>query len=302
MLKPKELLENILEDIENNLKENVNADTLAEKYSLSSIHLQRLFKFAFDRTIGNYIRSRKLSASLDDLLKKDFNVLDVALDYGFEFEESYIRSFKREFGITPGKLRQTGKIVKILPPLQLFDAKKTENGVLFGPEIVMVPKFHVIGRLYSLPSRDLADLTPKMAREFWNNDHVSIKNATDPDVLYIGLARNYNFGEGTAEYLASVPVKKLKNIPQGLKGDAFQASLCARFRYIGQHHYFDLNRERMQPMYDEIFKFRTNEQEKYALQNDKIYIEKIDTRHYRGTYCQMEWFAPVAEKKKNLRK
>jgi AraC family transcriptional regulator len=107
--------------------------------------------------------------SLDDLYKSDFNV-DIALDYGYEYEKSYIRAFKQEFGITLGKLRKTGKIVKVTPPLHLFDARKSENGVLFGLEIVMVPQFYVIGKRYVLPSRDLAALTQKWQENFgiWN--------------------------------------------------------------------------------------------------------------------------------------
>jgi len=302
MLKPYELLESVLLKIENGIRDNINADTLAEHFSLSSVHLQRLFKFAFKQTIGSYIRSRRLTASLDDLLKTDFNIISIAIEYGFEYEETYIRAFKREFGITPGDMRKTGAIVNVMPPIHLFDAKEAVNGVFFGPDIVMVPQFYVIGKLSRLPGSDLAVLTPNMAKEFWYNEHDRIKNAVSPDVLYIGLARNYNFGEGIADYLASVPVKNLSTIPEGLSGDTFKTSLCARFRYIGQHHYFDLNRERMQPMYTEIQNFRMNEQEKYTLLNDIVYFEKLDSGQYDGTYCQMEWFTPVIERSKKIKK
>ena len=57
MLKPYELLENVLLDIENGLKENINCRSLAEKYELSNGHLSRLFRFAFKQSIGEYIRS-----------------------------------------------------------------------------------------------------------------------------------------------------------------------------------------------------------------------------------------------------
>ena len=278
MLRPYDLLESVLLKIESGIRDDVNADSLAVHFSLSSVHLQRLFKFAFKRTIGSYIRSRRLAASLDDLLKNNFTILNIAIEYGFEYEETYIRAFKREFGITPGDMRKTGAVVKVTPPIHLFDAKKAIDGVFFGPDIVMVPQFHVVGKLFRLPSGDLAILTPKMAAEFWHNEHNKIENAVHPDVMYIGLTRNYNFGEGFASYLASAPVTNLDAIPDGLSGDTFETSLCARFRYIGQHHYFDLNRERMQPMYDAIYKFRTDEKEKYALLNDKIYIEKLDFR------------------------
>jgi len=301
MLKPYELLENVLLEIEKGIRDDINADMLAEKFYLSSVHLQRLFKFSFGRTIGSYIRSRRLSASIGDLLKTNFSVLDIAIEYGFEYEETYIKAFKKEFCITPGSLRKTGEVVKITPPMHLFDAKKSVDGVFFGPDIVMVPQFHIIGRLHHVSGGDIAALTPEMAFKFWDEDRLLIKTELAPNDIYVGFARNYNFGAGTMDYMPSVPVKDLKNIPQGLCGDTFESSLCARFRYIGQHHYFDLNRERMQPMYNEIYKFRTNEQEKYTLSNDKVYFEKIDLREvdinkYDGTYCKMEWFAPVAEK------
>jgi hypothetical protein len=47
MLKPYELLENILLDIENGIKSNLNASVLSKKYDLSEGHLRRLFSFAF---------------------------------------------------------------------------------------------------------------------------------------------------------------------------------------------------------------------------------------------------------------
>jgi len=116
-----DLLKNVLTDIEEGIKEGVNADTLAKKYTLSSSHLQRLFKSTFKQPIGTYIRSRKLTASLESLLNTNSTLVNIALDYGFEYEQSYVRSFKREFGVTPGIIRRTGQTVKVTPPLNLHD-------------------------------------------------------------------------------------------------------------------------------------------------------------------------------------
>jgi AraC family transcriptional regulator len=110
MLRQYDLLENVLIDIEKGIREGINSDILAEKYTLSERHLRKLFKFAFKQPLGGYIRSRRLAASLDDLLKTDFNILDIAIEHGFEYEQSYRRAFKREFGITPGNLRKAGHI------------------------------------------------------------------------------------------------------------------------------------------------------------------------------------------------
>ena len=295
MLKPYNLLENILLDIENGIKNNINAAVLSKKYDFSEGHLRRLFSFAFNQSIASYIRSRILTASLNDILETDTNILDIAVEYGFEYEQSYIRTFKREFGITPGYLRKTGQIITIKPPLHLFDKKRVDNGVLFGPDFVMVPRFHIIGKRNRLSFKDLC-IEPLLAKQFLENERRQIKKTVNPHV-FIGLTCNINMEEGYFDYIPSVQVKYLKNIPHGLCGDTFRTSMCARFRYIGQHHYYDTNENVVSMLYNVISNFAQNEHPKYILLNDKIYFVMIDTRLYDGTYCQIEWYTPVSEKK-----
>jgi endo-1,4-beta-xylanase len=127
------VLEGVIAEIENSLKSDVNADALADEFSLSSIHLQRLFKQTFRKTIGSYIRSRKLSASIGDLLHSSLNVQDIAMEYGFSFEQAYILSFRNEFGFTPGDLRRNRQLVKTTPSLFSFGTKSMyQNYFLVG--------------------------------------------------------------------------------------------------------------------------------------------------------------------------
>nr|WP_272944746.1 helix-turn-helix domain-containing protein [Gorillibacterium massiliense] len=268
---------------------------MSASFSISSVHLQRMFKFAFGFTLAGYIRSRKLTASLDDLLRTDRNLIDLAYEYGFEHEQSYIRAFKREFGMTPGTFRKTGHIVKITPPLQLYDASQLPDGILFGPDIVMVPQFHVIGVRHRIPFHDSVDLPPKMAKLFWERERHAIGNAVRPDV-FIGLTRIPEGGADYSYYLPSVQVRDLNSIPLNLAGDTFPSSLCARFHYIGEHHYYDIDANVARGMYDAIVKFANDPFAKYRMLNGSFYFEKIDVSAYDGTYCLMEWFTPVAEK------
>jgi AraC-like DNA-binding protein len=119
--------EGILKDIENGLKDEIRTETLADKYSISRTHLQRLFKYEFRQNIGSYIRSRKLAASIAELKNTDLNILDIALEYGFEHEQSYIRAFKKELGITPGNLRKTNKMITEIPSLLLDNNRKVNQ-------------------------------------------------------------------------------------------------------------------------------------------------------------------------------
>jgi AraC family transcriptional regulator len=211
MLRPYNLLENILIDIERNIREDINSNILADKYSLSDGHLRRLFKFSFKQNIAEYIRARKLSASLDELFNTDLNIIDIALSYGYSYEQTYIRAFKDEFGSAPGELRKTGQIVKVKPPLYLFDENKLEESVLFGPDIVMVPKFHIAGKSHIIPYDESVTLAPKVAIHFWENDRKHINNVKNPNV-YIGLTCNNNYDAMNSEYITSVIVSDLEKL------------------------------------------------------------------------------------------
>jgi transcriptional regulator GlxA family with amidase domain len=67
MQKPGVLLEKVLNEVEKRIKENVNADLLADNLRLSSIHLQRLFKFAFNLSLGAYIKFMLFTGSINYL-------------------------------------------------------------------------------------------------------------------------------------------------------------------------------------------------------------------------------------------
>jgi len=110
------------------------------------VHLQRLFKAAFNMTLAKYVRLRRLACSLDKLYESSSSLADIAIEYGFEYDRSYIRAFKQAFGLTPGNAKKTGQAVKIMPPLELFPANELANGLLFDPTIVYVPGFLCAGQ------------------------------------------------------------------------------------------------------------------------------------------------------------
>lgn len=295
-MRPYRLLSSLLSNIETHLDETLDMDKMAASLAISSVHMQRLFKFAFGLPLAAYVRSRKLSASLEPLLNTGLTVLDIANEFAFEYEQSYIRAFKREFGLTPGELRKTGAIVKVTPPLQLFESNRLADGVFFGPEIVMVPAFTVVGRRHRVPFSESVEMAPRVARDFWDNERQRIEGIVCPDV-YIGLTRipeetDYSF------YMPSIQVRHSHDIPDCLETDSFKTSLCARFRYIGQHHYYDINAGVALGMYNSVNAFASDKHARYDTLRDTLFFERIDTAAYDGTYCQMEWFTPVLKKAK----
>ena len=93
-----EVLDDVICYIEENICSKLTVEDIAAKAYISPAHLQRLFHVTFDMTIAEYVRGRKLH------------------DVGFEHESSFIRSFKREFGLTPHEARKQPYGIKITPP------------------------------------------------------------------------------------------------------------------------------------------------------------------------------------------
>jgi len=286
----------VLAEIESKLKRKITVDSLAKTASTSTTHLQRLFKKAFGRTIACYVSARKMTLAVEDLLTTNLKIIDIAHEYGFEHEQSFIRAFKRMFGITPGEFRSRGMAAVVIPPLQQTYKNQPSDGLFFGPNIIVCPEIKLVGRRHILPKIKPPDLVPKVAKDFWLNDQVHIDDKLY-DAEYLGLTRVPPDNSDYTYYMPSVRVNKQpKKLADGLVYDTFPASLCAYFYYIGKHHYNDINQEVASGMYDAISAYATNDENAYKLKSDALYMERICANNYDGTYCKLEWIAPVARK------
>ena len=79
----------------------------------------------------HYVRSRKLTSSLEELKNSDLSVIDIAMEYKFEYEQSYIRSFKKQFRVSPGIFRKEKPTLEIKHKLNLAYITLTgEQGML----------------------------------------------------------------------------------------------------------------------------------------------------------------------------
>jgi AraC family transcriptional regulator len=56
--------------------------------------------------LGEYIRNRRLTLAGYELLNEDSSILDIAIKYGYETNESFTRAFSRFHGVTPSIARK----------------------------------------------------------------------------------------------------------------------------------------------------------------------------------------------------
>ena len=289
------LYENLLKEIEKTLDDRPTIEKIANNLSVSSSHLCRLFKSAFNVSLASYIRSRKLSASINLLYNTNLHIIDIAQQYGFEHAQSYIRAFSNEFGLTPGQLRKSHEVVNITPPIHLFNAKNLTSGILFNPDIVFIPEIKCIGKEHKSLFDTNPEVPAKAGRDFWIYEKHKIHNILNKSI-YFGLTKiipnetKYNL------YIPSVSVTSFDFVPKGFKPNTIPSCQCIRFCYIGEHHYLDINKNIAGAMYDSIERFTSDNEAKYGLFKYNIFFEKINVKDYDGRYCKMEWFSPIYEK------
>lgn len=91
--------------IEDNLAGELSADAVARAVHVSPFYFQKGFAMLCGRTVGEYIRSRRLARAGVELAAADETVLDIALKYGYDSPDSFTRAFTRFHGVTPAAAR-----------------------------------------------------------------------------------------------------------------------------------------------------------------------------------------------------
>lgn len=101
-------MNNAIKYIEDNLERKVDLNEVARVACCSLSRFQRMFAFATDIPVTEYIRSRKMSLAAHEILNSDIKVIDLAFKYGYESPEAFTRAFQAFHGVSPTSARKLG--------------------------------------------------------------------------------------------------------------------------------------------------------------------------------------------------
>jgi AraC family transcriptional regulator len=227
-----ERMQRAIDYIEAHLKDSLPVDQVAKQAFLSVSHLYRIFPIMTGCTVGQYIRKRRLSCSADEILHTHKRVIDVAFDYQFESQESYIRAFKSMFGITPGEYRKAPGIIAVYNRLYL-DSSHSREPLPKQPDIIK-KKFTLVGVEAKVDLRaDFSDALDALRRTLRQN-LAAVKNKAVPERM-IGVWLP-DHGDANDElspkrvYYTGVEVTRAEDVPAHLIVRDMPESLFARFR------------------------------------------------------------------------
>ena len=219
------ILEKTIELIENNLDNpNLNICFLSNKVYVSPYYLQRIFYSLVGKTIGTYIRERRLTEAGTDI-KNGEKVMDVAIKYGYESQESFTRAFKKFHGVNPGVAKK-GIIISCFPAINI---KNLKNGdIKMDIKIEKENAFTIIVKTKYFSEETSFEDVPKFWDEFYEKGY---QNVVPP---MLGVCFNNNKSSSGFEYGIGSIKEYCSEIPEGFKEINIPATLWGKFYTKGK--------------------------------------------------------------------
>ena len=99
--------------IQQNFTGKISLREFGEQFHLSEKYISRYFKEHFHITLSQYVAYLRLEYAKQLLQDTDISVTEVAMRSGYQNISYFIRSFKKTYGISPLKYRNSGILTKI---------------------------------------------------------------------------------------------------------------------------------------------------------------------------------------------
>lgn len=174
------IIRDLLVWLESHLDQPLSLDNVAAKAGYSKWHLQRMFKDVTGHAIGAYIRARRLSKAAVALRLTSRPILDIALQYRFDSQQTFTRAFKKQFSQTPAWYRRSPDWIAfgLRPPIRFGNYVMPEPSWVTLPETVLVG----LAQSYCCALEQISTFRDEMRLQFWRQ--FLTETDTVPPILY----------------------------------------------------------------------------------------------------------------------
>lgn len=287
------MIKNLIQLIEEDIREDLDLDKIAEETGFSKYYIHRLFKAITGKTLMNYVRGRRLTLSLNDLVNTRLNIIDIAQEYNFSYEQTYIRAFKQQFHMTPAQYRRMHCEIPVVEKLDTSNLRSAGNGLITAPRMCIMPQFYLQGieREIIHDHNYYHQDTNQLVSEWEKNYLPRIENKANPTVFY-GLVL-YNDNPHGRLYAACTEVTAPGKAPEHVKNYTIPTRNYAAFRYVGMHSPYEITFKTLLELYQKINSWK---EETSYLQADGFHLERVDLKNCDADYCEMDIYVPVCSK------
>ena len=133
-----ERIKQALEYIDSHLDEPMSLEKLAKQFYLSPYYFHRIFTLIVGKAIAAHIRDRRLMYACIQLVSTNKSILNIGLDCGFNSAQSFSRTFRDMYGLSPSDYRKqefTPIIVTVDEMIMKF-TNRLRGGIFVNPKII----------------------------------------------------------------------------------------------------------------------------------------------------------------------
>lgn len=250
-------IQKAIDYIENNLEENIRLEEVAKVAGYSIPHFYRVFSALVGHSVKEYVRKRRLSNAMYDLMTSKRSITEIAFEYGYESHEAFTRAFKVAYGESPSNFRKVQVEPFLFERINLLSCKNKNGVVILKPEIICKDERLLLGieRKINQGENIKFGLLSKIKNEFMKMAE-EIENRVNAELYY--AAYDYDVEDISKEddeinytYFYGVEVSEYNNISQGMVKKIIPKDKYAVFNYDISNN--TLNGEILnQPVYDYI--------------------------------------------------
>lgn len=222
----------VFDYIDEHLFEDLSVEHLSRVANFSKFHFHRQFSQYAGINVSRYRQLMRLKrASYRLAFQKEKQVIEIALEAGFENPESFSRAFKNTFGQTPSQFR---KRPAWQPWTEQYQIPVRERNQVMEVNIIEFPET----RIAALEHRGAPDLVNESARIFieWRKSTgLSPVNTSET----FGIAYddpNTTPPEQFRFDISGSVAQAVPSNPQGVVNKTIPGGRCAVVRHLGSHN------------------------------------------------------------------
>jgi len=174
--KSNEKFNNLIEYIEENLCNEISYKRLSQILGVNEYTMHRIFLFVTNYTVAEYIRKRRLSMSVLDLIEGKEKIIDIAIKYNYESAQAFSRAFKTMMGFLPSEINRYKNNIKFFSKYELIDENLTNE---FNYHIEKDIEFN----LYTISMKTTIEECHNKAPLFWKDNYNLIQGKSEYGVF-----------------------------------------------------------------------------------------------------------------------
>ncbi|KKI89451.1 AraC family transcriptional regulator [Bacillus sp. SA1-12] len=216
-------IQQTLDYIEENLQEQITLVKLAEVACFSPFHYHRVFQAIVGESVMDYVRKRRLTYAAERLFYTDEKVITIAIEAGFQYQESFNRAFKKFYGVSRRQYRNAKRISGPLRGKACLNILPLSGGYRMEPKLITKPAFHIIG--YELKTKNVNGQNNIDIPAFWQQYLQNELGSNIPNPIHkcveLGICTDFKPETGEFVYIIGMEVEKDTQAPEGMVYKSF---------------------------------------------------------------------------------